>query len=206
MKSFDQILLTNRSWAQAKKQNDPDYFKKLSLGQAPKYLWIGCSDSRVPATEITGAEPGEIFVHRNIANLTKADDPSFTSVLKYAVDYLKVKHIVVCGHHACGGVKAAMDGLEDELLSPWISGIRETYLENKNDIDKHREDKHRVNNLAELNVLKQVDHLYDHPIVRQAWSRGQRLFIHGWIFDMETGELDSLKEVSPDELPASMTE
>ncbi len=204
MKSFDQILLTNRSWAQTKKQNDPDYFKRLSMGQTPKYLWIGCSDSRVPASEITGTEPGEIFVHRNIANLTKPNDPSFSGVLKYAVDYLKVKHIVVCGHHACGGVKAAMDGLQDEQLTPWIEDIRETYLKNKKDIDQHREDKHRVNNLAELNVLKQVDHLYDHPIVRAAWKRGQRLFIHGWMFNIENGELNTLKEINPDKLPAEL--
>ncbi len=204
MKSFDQILLFNRSWAEAKKQNDKDYFKKLSLGQSPKYLWIGCSDSRVPAEEITGSGPGDIFVHRNVANLAKADDLSFQSVLKYAVDYLKVKHIVVCGHYGCGGVKAALDGLEDEHITPWVSEVRKTYLENKEDIDKHKEEKHRADNLSELNVFKQVDDISKTKIVRDAWKRGQRLFIHGWIFDMATGEINPLKEINPDKLPKEL--
>ncbi len=201
METYKQILLYNRSWAQAKKNTDKEYFTRLSISQNPQYLWVGCSDSRVPAEEITGANPGDFFVHRNIANIARADDPNFSSVLKYAIDYLKVKHVVVCGHHGCGGCNAAMVDLQDEYLTPWIKDIRNMYLENKADIDKHEELSDRTNNLAELNVFKQVDALIQNPIVRAAWKRGQEVFLHGWIFNLSTGEIDSLKEVDPSKIP-----
>lgn len=202
MKSFDQIFLANRSWAQAKIQNDKQYFSRLSKGQSPNYLWIGCSDSRVPETEITGSGPGELFVHRNIANLVHSDDENLLSVLKYAVDYLKVKHIVVCGHRNCGGVKAAFDGLEDQHLSNWIGDIKSTYMANKNDLSEIDSDKDKVDRLAELNVIKQVEKLAQFEIIQNAWKRNQRLYIHGWMFNMSNGELNALKEINPDELPA----
>lgn len=201
MKSFDQIFLANRSWAQAKLQNDKEYFTRLSKGQSPKYLWIGCSDSRVPETEITGSGPGELFVHRNIANLVHSNDESLLSVLKYAVDYLKVKHIVVCGHCNCGGVKAAFDGLEDEHLGEWIGDIKSTYMSNKSSLSGIDSDMAKVNRLAEISVVKQVDKLAEFDIVKNAWKRKQRLFIHGWMFNISSGELNTLKEINPDELP-----
>ncbi|MFV0366407.1 MAG: carbonic anhydrase [Mangrovibacterium sp.] len=201
METYKQILLYNRSWAQAKRNTDSEYFKRLSISQNPLYLWIGCSDSRVPAEEITGANPGDFFVHRNIANIANANDPNFLSVLKYAVDFLKVKHVVVCGHHGCGGCTAAINDLQDEHLTPWIKEIRDTYLENIEDINKHKEECHRVDNLAELNVFKQVDGLSKNPIIRDAWKRGQEVFIHGWIFNLRTGEIDSLKEIAPNKIP-----
>ncbi len=204
MNSYEQILLFNRGWAKSKTEVDKDFLKRLSQGQNPEYLWIGCSDSRVPAEEITGVNPGDFFVYRNVANLAKADDPSFISVLKYAVDFLKVKHIVVCGHYGCGGVKAAIDNLQDEHITPWVAEIRQTYLENKENIDKHIKDEHKANNLSELNVFKQVNDVISNPIVKNAWKRGQDLSVHGWIFSIETGEIDSLKEVLFRELPPEL--
>ncbi len=198
MKSFNQILLANRSWAQNKVELSPEYFKNLSVGQTPKYLWIGCSDSRVPETEITGTEPGELFVHRNIANQVHNNDPNLMSVVKYAVDYLKVKHIVITGHYKCGGVKAAYDDLSEEYITSWISDIRQTYLREKEQLDNIGDEAERLDRLSELSVMHQVEKLSTNAIIQNAWKRGQRLFIHGWIFDMTTGELKVLKEINPD--------
>ncbi|WP_075590019.1 carbonic anhydrase [Labilibacter marinus] len=198
MDLLDQVFLSNRSWAQGMVKNNKDYFKNLSLTQVPKYLWIGCSDSRVPETEITGSKAGEIFVHRNIANLVHDDDPSLLSVLKYAVDYLKVEHIVVCGHLNCGGVKAAFDGLEDEHLGDWIADIKSSYMSNKDDLSEIVSNTDKINRLAELSVVKQVEKLSSMKVVKDAWGRGQHLHIHGWMFDISTGELNSLKELSPE--------
>ncbi|MFC2124512.1 carbonic anhydrase [Bacteroidota bacterium] len=200
MKSFDQMLLTNRSWVLEMKNIDPDYFAKLSVGQSPKYLWIGCSDSRIPIEIITGSEPGEIFVHRNIANLVRDTDPNLMSVVKYAVDYLKVKHIVICGHYNCGGVKAAYDDLNVDYIGEWISDIKNSLKDNIDEIEQIQNETDRVNRLAELSVLKQVDKLRENSIIQNAWDRKQRLFIHGWIFDIFSGELKVLKEINPDEL------
>lgn len=200
MKSFDQIALYNKNWATEKLKLDPDYFKNLSMGQAPKYLWIGCSDSRIPETEITDSAPGEFFVHRNIANLVRDNDPSMMSVLKYAIDHLKVKHIVVCGHYNCGGVRAAYDNMNDDYIGGWIADIKRTHKEAKGDLDTIENETDRVNKLVELSVLKQVEKLSENAIVQSAWNRKQRLFIHGWIFDIFTGELKMLKEINPDTL------
>lgn len=201
MKSFDQIFKANRSWVRKKEMLDKDYFKKLAMGQQPKYLWIGCSDSRVPETEITGTEPGEIFVHRNIANLVNSNDPNVMSVLKYAVDYLKVKHIVVCGHYECGGVKAAIDNLHDEYLGDWIVDIKKTYKNHKKELKLYGDERTLAYRLSELSVVKQVEKLCDTAIVQNAWERGYCLFIHGWIFDITTGKLKTLMEINPDNLP-----
>jgi carbonic anhydrase len=200
MKSFNQILLSNRSWALEKKKIDPDYFTKLSVGQKPKYLWIGCSDSRIPIEIITGSDPGEIFVHRNIANLVQDTDPSVMSVLKFAVDYLEVKHIVVCGHYNCGGVKAAYDNLNVDYIGEWISDIKHTFKHHGEELEEIQDESDRVNKLAELSVLQQVEKLSENSIIQNAWNRKQRLFIHGWIFDIFSGELKVLKEINPDEL------
>ncbi|MFV0290681.1 MAG: carbonic anhydrase [Mangrovibacterium sp.] len=196
METYKNILLYNKSWAKTKKNNDKDYFKKLSAGQQPNYLWIGCSDSRVPAEEITGANPGDLFVHRNIANMAKADDLNFNSVLKYAVNFLRVKHIVICGHHGCGGVNAALNNLQDEHLTPWVKDIHKLYRTHILEFQSMSNEEHRLNFLAELNVLNQVDELSRNPIIQNAWKNKQSLFIHGWIFNLRTGEIDSIKEVN----------
>ncbi len=199
MKSFDQIFLANRSWIQTIKNVDEDYFKKLSLGQSPKYFWIGCADSRMAETVITRSQLGELFVHRNIANLVHAEDEGLMAGLRYAVDYLKVKHIVVAGHYSCGGVKAAYDELDDKYLKGWVSDIKATLDTNREEIANIDSETEKLNRLSELSVLKQVEKLASFDIIKDAWARGQRLFIHGWIFDVATGELNSLKEITPDD-------
>lgn len=198
MNPHEQIFLSNKEWAKQKKQADAAYFKNLSLGQSPKFLWIGCSDSRVPETEITGSEPGDFFVHRNIANQVNPKDPNLLSVLKYAIDYLKVENIVVCGHTGCGGVKAAIDDLQDEHLTDWIADIKDTYENNAESINKIENADQQVSSLVELNVIKQVEKLCAIDIIEQAWKRGQQLTILGWVFDLSSGELSTLKEVCSD--------
>ena len=199
MKSFDQIFLANRSWVQTIKNVDDDYFKKLSLGQSPKYFWIGCADSRMAETVITRSQLGQFFVHRNVANLVHADDESLMAGLRYAVDYLKVKHIVVAGHYSCGGVKAAYDGLKDKYLTGWVSDIKETLDNNQEELSGIADETEKLNRLGELSVLKQADKLASMDIVKEAWAQGHRLFIHAWMFDISTGELNSLKEITPDD-------
>ena len=200
MKSYDQIFLANRAWAQTIKNVDEDYFKNLSLGQTPKYFWIGCADSRMSETVITRSQLGEFFVHRNVANLVHAEDKNLMSALRYSVDYLKVKHIVVAGHYSCGGVKAAFDGLQDPYLTDWISDIKNTLDDNQTEIDAIEDETEKLNRLSELSIIKQVEILASMDIVKDAWANGQRLFIHGWIFDISTGELNSLKEIHPDDM------
>lgn len=201
MKLAEQILLSNKTWANKKLKADKAYFKNLSLGQSPKFLWFGCSDSRVPETEITGSEPGDFFVHRNIANQVNSADKSVMSVLKYAVDYLKIENIIVCGHTNCGGVKAAIDDLQDEHLTNWIADIKDTLDKNVEHINKIDDSNEQLRTLVELNVMKQVENLCGFDIVKNAWTRGQKLTIQGWIFDLSTGELSTLKEISSDNLP-----
>jgi len=200
MKSYDQIFLANRAWAQTIKNVDEDYFKNLSLGQTPKYFWIGCADSRMSETVITRSQLGEFFVHRNVANLVHAEDKNLMSALRYSVDYLKVKHIVVAGHYSCGGVKAAFDGLQDPYLTDWISDIKNTLDDNQTEIDALKDETEKLNRLSELSIIKQVEKLASMDIIKDAWANGQRLFIHGWIFDISTGELNSLKEIHPDDM------
>ncbi|TRX63975.1 carbonic anhydrase [Carboxylicivirga sp. M1479] len=200
MKSYDQIFLANRSWVQTINNVDKDYFKNLSLAQTPKYFWIGCADSRMAETVITRSQLGEFFVHRNVANLVNADDESLMAGLRYAVDYLKVKHIVVVGHYSCGGVKAAFDGLDDPYLSKWVGDIKNTLADNKQEIEAISHEDEKLNRLSELSIVKQVEKLASMDIVKDAWSRGQRLFVHGWIFNIATGELNSLKEIHPDDM------
>ena len=200
MKSYDQIFLANRAWAQSLKDADKEYFEKMALGQAPKYFWIGCADSRVSETVITKSQLGELFVHRNVANLVNENDRNLLASLRYAIDYLKVKHIVVAGHYSCGGVKAAFDGLEDPYITDWVRDIKSTLEANGKEIEAIEGDMNRVDRLAELSIIRQVDKLASMDLIKDAWARGQRLFIHGWIFNLSTGELDSLKEIHPDEM------
>ncbi|WP_430816924.1 carbonic anhydrase [Carboxylicivirga sp. RSCT41] len=200
MKSYDQIFLANRAWVQTINNVDEDYFKNLSLGQEPKYFWIGCADSRMSETTITRGKLGEFFVHRNVANLVHEEDDNLMAALRYAVDYLKVKHIVVAGHYSCGGVKAAYDGLQDPYLSGWIGDIKETLDSNEKEIAGIGDEIKKLDRLSELSIVKQVNKLASMDIIKDAWARGQRLFIHGWVFDISTGELNSLKEIHPDDM------
>src|SRR6478735_7601087 len=173
MTSYEKLLLENKAWASEKIQDDPEYFQRLSQIQAPEFLWIGCSDSRVPANEITGTQPGEIFVHRNIANMVIHTDLNLISVLEYAVNVLKVQHIIVCGHYGCGGVKAAMTRHSVGIINKWIRNIKD---ETK-----------RVDRLVELNVQEQVINLAKTSIVQTAWKYHQRPAIHGWVYGLNDG-------------------
>lgn len=192
MLKLSNLFENNKLWAQHMKQDDPEFFLKLSGQQAPEYLWIGCSDSRVPANEIVGMLPGELFVHRNVANLVYLDDPNCLSVIQYAVDVLKVKHIIVCGHYGCGGVKAAMDNQTKGLIDEWLRGVRNVYQENEDRIAHLESPVDQLDTMCELNVLQQVMNTSHTDVVKQAWERGQELTLHGWIYNINDGILRDL--------------
>jgi len=198
MEKIRQLLLENKAWAQSKVDIDSGYFSNMALDQNPEYLWIGCSDSRVPESEITNSTPGEIFVHRNIANLVIHTDLNFLSVLNYAVNYLKVPHIIVCGHYNCGGVKAALSHGNFGLINNWVRNIKDTYFSNKVEIEKITDEKGRVNKLVELSVVAQVRNLTHTSIIQEAWHNGQPLHIHGWVYDLNSGKLNELISLHPD--------
>lgn len=189
---FDKIFINNKQWVQDKLDQDPQYFKKLSLGQKPPILWIGCSDSRVPANEITGTQPGEIFVHRNIANMVIHTDMSMLSVLDYAVNVLKVKHIIVCGHYGCGGVIAAMDNREVGLIDNWLRHIKDVYRLHKDEVDAITDEEEKMRRMVELNVEEQVFDLVKTSIVQKAWKKDQPLYVHGLVYDVSNGILKDL--------------
>ncbi len=181
------LLARNRAWADAKTAADPGFFKRLVAQQRPPYLWIGCSDSRVPANEIVGLDPGEMFVHRNVANLAPLQDANFLSVLQYAVQVLKVRHILVVGHYGCGGVRAALQGLRLGLIDHWLSPIRALARANAAELDALPNDATRLDRLCELNVLRQVDNVATNPFVTDAWAEGMALTIHGWCYSLADG-------------------
>jgi len=183
----------NMAWADAQKEIDPEFFHRLSLQQNPEYLWIGCSDSRVPANQVVGLDPGELFVHRNIANVVLHTDFNCLSVVQFAVDVLKVRHIIVCGHYGCGGIKAALDDQEFGLVDNWLRHIKDVYVQHKQEIDHLRYEQQRVNRMCELNVIEQVNNLTKTKIVQNAWKRGQELSIHGVIYSIADGLLKELK-------------
>lgn len=189
---FDKIFTNNKQWVQEKLDQDPEYFKKLSLGQKPPILWIGCSDSRVPANEITGTQPGEIFVHRNIANMVIHTDMSMLSVLDYAVNVLKVKHIIVCGHYGCGGVLAAMDNQEVGLIDNWLRHIKDVYRLHKDELDAITDYEQKMRRMVEINVEEQVFDLVKTSIVQRAWRKEQELYVHGLVYDVANGILKNL--------------
>lgn len=189
---YQQLFENNKEWVQKKVSEDKDYFKKLSEGQRPPVLWIGCADSRVPANEITGTQPGEIFVHRNIANMVVHTDMSMLSVLDYAVNYLKVKHIIVCGHYGCGGVAAAMQNKSLGLINKWIRNIKEVYQDNLTELKKFDDERKRFDRLVELNVKAQVYDLAKTSIVQQAWKDNTGLEIHGWVYGLKDGFIKDL--------------
>jgi carbonic anhydrase len=187
MNSYEKLLLENKAWAQNAVENDPEYFERLKHTQSPEFLWIGCSDSRVPADKITGTQPGEIFVHRNIANMVVHTDINLLSVLEYAVNVLKVKHIIVCGHYGCGGVKAALGNQDIGIINKWLRNIKDVYRLNKVTIDGIPNEEEKVNKLIELNVKEQVMNLAKTSIVQHAWKDRQAPDLHGWVYGLADG-------------------
>lgn len=198
MPNIDKLLLENKAWAQEKLEENPDYFKKLAAIQTPEYLWIGCSDSRVPANEVTGTAPGEIFVHRNIANMVVHTDINLLSVLTYAVDVLEVKHVIVCGHYGCGGVKAAMGNNYLPLINNWLRNIKDVYKTNRAEIQSLEGEEKQFDRLVELNVLEQVHHLAETNIVQGAWKKRDMPLIHGWVYGLNNGIIKPLVTIGPD--------
>lgn len=192
MKELNQLFENNRRWAENKERTDQKYFKRLSEKQTPKYLWVGCADSRIPANEILGLEPGEVFVHRNVANLVPHTDFNCLSVLQYGVDYLGVEHIIVCGHYGCGGVAAAMENAQFGLVDNWLRHIREVYFREKSELDAISDSKERYKRLVELNVLHQVLNACHTTVVQNAWAQKKKLSVHGWVYDLSTGLLNDL--------------
>ena len=191
-KSYKQLLENNKQWVASQLAQDPVYFDKLANSQNPEYLWIGCSDSRVPANQITGTSPGDIFVHRNIANMVIHSDMNMLSVLSYAVEVLKVKHIIVCGHYGCGGVFAAMENKQFGLIDNWLRHIKDVYRLHFKELDAISNTKDRADRLVELNVIEQVQDLGKTSIVQNAWKREQPLHIHGWVYDVKDGIIKDL--------------
>lgn len=192
--SYKKLIEGNKKFATSKKFDDPEYFKKLSLGQKPDYLWIGCSDSRVPANEVTSTESGEIFVHRNIANMVVHTDLNLLSVIEYAVKYLGVKHIIVCGHYGCGGVKAAMSNDSFGVLNNWLRNIKDVYYKHSNELDKIEDLDKRADRLTELNVIEQVRNLAKTTIVQETWQT-RELHLHAWVYGINNGLITDLTAI-----------
>jgi carbonic anhydrase len=196
MKTYEKLLLDNKAWAKQKVAEDPGFFSRLQHLQTPEFLWIGCSDSRVPANQITGTEPGEIFVHRNIANLVINTDVNMLSVLEYAVEVLKVKHVIVCGHYGCGGVKAALTNHDyKQVLNMWLRNIKDIYRLHRQEMENVPEGEERVNRLIELTVKEQVINLAKTSIVQKAWQREQRPQLHGWVYSLSNGIINPIFEM-----------
>ena len=198
MKSYEKLLLENKAWAQEMIEDDPDYFNRLAHLQTPEFLWIGCSDSRVPANEITGTQPGEIFVHRNIANLVIHTDVNLLSVLDYAVNHLKVSHVIVCGHYGCGGVKAAMSNHDyNHLLNMWLRNIKDVYRLYQQELESIQDEEARADRLVELNVKEQVMKLAKTSIIQRGWKYGKKPALHGWVYGLKDGLLKSIFDMQP---------
>lgn len=202
MRLLNHLFDKNRKWADRIKKSDPDFFTKLSKQQNPEILWIGCSDSRVPATEIVDMLPGEIFVHRNIANLVIHTDMNCLSVIQYAVEVLKVKHIILCGHYGCSGINAAMENKEHGLIDNWLRNIKDVYRNHQAKIEALKNENDKIDLLCELNVIEQVANICHTTIVQKAWKSGQELAVHGWIYSIEDGILQDLNVciTSPEEI------
>jgi carbonic anhydrase len=192
MKDLKELLENNRAWAEGIKARDPEFFQKLAQQQNPRYLWIGCSDSRVPSTQLVGLPPGEMFVHRNVANVVVHTDVNCLSVLQFAVDVLKVDHVIVCGHYGCGGVQAAMDNLQLGLIDNWLRHVQDVMHNHAALLANITGVEQRLNRVCELNVIEQVLNVSRTTIVQNAWARGQELAVHGWIYGVENGLLHDL--------------
>jgi carbonic anhydrase len=196
METYEQLLLANKAWVKGKLKIQPEYFVRRAETQAPEFLWIGCSDSRVPAEEITGSGPGELFVHRNIANMVLSVDFNMISVIQYAVDVLKVKHVIVCGHYNCGGVKHAMTEYDFGPINKWLQHLKDLYKEHRREIESIADPQSRWDRLAEMNVIRQVHNLAETDIIQRAWQGETRPILHGWIYDLRTGYLKKLSFIS----------
>jgi carbonic anhydrase len=195
MTDINHLLVNNAEWAARTHEADPEFFARLARQQSPEYLWIGCSDSRVPANQITGLAPGEVFVHRNVANVVQETDFNFLAVLQYAVDVLKVKHVIVCGHYGCGGVKAALDNYRHGMIDNWLAGIRSLTRTHHEELAL-LEGEAKLDRLCELNVLSQTRHVARTTIVEDAWVRGQQLEVHSWIYRLDCGRITPLREAT----------
>jgi carbonic anhydrase len=189
---LEDLKANNRAWAERMISADAGFFRRLESQQAPKYLWIGCSDSRVPANEIVDLDPGELFVHRNVANLAPPQDANYLSVLQFAVDVLNVEHIMVVGHYGCGGVAAAIDGKRRGLVDHWLHPIREVAHQHRHELDSLPQETERLNRLCELNVIRQVRNVASDVFVQDAWARGQPLSVHGWVYSLSNGLVNDL--------------
>lgn len=197
METYKRLLLNNKAWVQDKLSIRADFFSRNTGVQKPEFLWIGCADSRVPAEEVTGVEPGELFVHRNIANLVVHTDFNMLSVLQYAIEVLKVKHVIVCGHYNCGGVKNAMSNQDLGLINKWLRQIKDVYRINKRELDTIGEFQQRYDRLVELNVSEQIQNLAETSYVQKAWHNEQRPVLHGWVYDLRTGYLKEISKLTP---------
>lgn len=196
MKTYERLLLENKAWAKEKIEEDPEFFNRLSNLQTPEFLWIGCSDSRVPANQITNTQPGEIFVHRNIANMVVHTDINVLSVLDYAVTHLKVKHVIVCGHYGCGGIKAAMTNNDYKpVLNMWLRNIKDVYRLHMEELESITDEEAKFDKLVELNVQEQVQHLAQTSIIQKAWEKEQRPDLHGFVYRLKDGIIKPVFEM-----------
>jgi carbonic anhydrase len=196
MQSYEKLLLENKAWAGEKVKGDPEYFNRLALLQSPEFLWIGCSDSRVPANEITGTQPGEIFVHRNVANMVVNTDVNLLSVLDFAVNHLKVRHVIVCGHYGCGGIKAATTNTDFKpVLNMWLRNIKDVYRLHRAELDAIKNEDALCDRLVELNVEEQVRNLAKTSIVQRAWKQENRPDLHGWVYGLKDGIINPIFEM-----------
>jgi len=196
MKAYELLLNDNKNWAARKQAEDPGFFERLLHVQSPEFLWIGCSDSRVPPNEITQTEPGEIFIHRNVANLVVSTDVNLMSVVDYAVNHLKIKHVVVCGHYGCGGVKAAMSNEDfNQVLNMWLRNIKDIYRFHRKELESIADETKKLNRMVELNVKEQVFNLAKTAIIQKAWSNEKRPDLHGWVYDLHDGLIDPIIEM-----------
>jgi carbonic anhydrase len=196
MKPYELLLKENKKWAAERVLQDPGFFDRLAHLQTPEFLWIGCSDSRVPANEITGTEPGEIFVHRNVANLVIHTDVNLLSVLEFAVTHLKVKHVIICGHYGCGGIKAAMGNHDyKQILNMWLRHIKDVYRHNRKELDAIPDEEKKTDRLTELNVIEQVQRLAKTSIIQKAWKEEQRPDLHGWVYGLKDGIINPVFEM-----------
>ena len=197
MEGYKKLLLANKAWVLDKLNVREDFFEALVHEQKPEFLWIGCSDSRVPAEDITGTEPGELFVHRNIANLVIHTDFNMLSVLQYAVEVLKVKHVIVCGHYNCGGVRNAMSNKNLGLINKWLRNIKDVYRNNARELETISDPQAKLDRMVELNVAEQVQHLAETSMVQKAWITENRPYLHGWVYDIRTGYLKEIALMKP---------
>lgn len=195
MESYEKLLQENKKWAAGKVTSDPDFFKRLAGLQTPEFLWIGCSDSRVPANEITGTQPGEIFVHRNVANMVVHTDLNLLTVLDYAVNHLKVKHVIVCGHYGCGGIKAAMTHHNYGIINKWLRNVKDVYRFHREEIDTIDDEEKKTDRMVELNVQEQVMNLAKTSIIQRAWRYENRPHLHGWVYGLKDGLIKAVFEM-----------